>query len=133
MQTFFPNNYVYSLVANYNYKKFYQKEINLRQTTNFPPFAEIVRILISNESEEKARIATREIYDKVKEIKIKYKEQVYFIQAMQSPLNRLKSKYRFQIIIRFDVKVANEIIDKIYEILSCFEKNKSSIFVEINP
>ncbi len=133
LQTYFPKNYVYNLVANYNYKKFYQKEINLRNTTNFPPFAEIIRILISNENEETARNLTVELYNKIKDLKIEFKDKIFFIQAMQSPLNKLKNKFRFQIVLRYDVQICETIKSRVYELLNDSEHNKSSIFVELNP
>jgi len=133
LQTYFPNNYVYNLVANYNYKKFYQKEINLRKTTNFPPFAEIIRVLISNEVEDNARQLTIALYEKIKNLKLELKEQIYFIQAMQSPLNKLKNKFRFQIVVRYDVKISEEIKKKIYQLLNDVDHNKNSVFVELNP
>ncbi len=133
LQTYFPKNYVYNLVANYNYKKFYEKEINLRKTTNFPPFAEIVRILISNESEDVARDVTRDIFYQLKDVKVEYKDRIYFLQAMQSPLNKLKNKYRFQIILRYDVELSQILQQKIYNILQDANQRKCSIFVETNP
>ena len=32
---------LYKFIANYNYKGFYQKEINLREVAHFPPFTKI--------------------------------------------------------------------------------------------
>ncbi|MBE5735017.1 MAG: primosomal protein N' [Clostridiales bacterium] len=133
LQTYFPNNYVYNLVANYNYSKFYEKEINLRQTTHFPPFAEIIRILISSENENNARNYTRDIFNDLKALKVEYKNEIYFLQAMQSPLSKLKNKYRFQVVLRFNRTLSKEIVSKIYQVLDKYEKNKVSVFVENNP
>ncbi len=133
LQTYFPKNYVYNLVANYNYKKFYEKEINLRQTTHFPPFAEIVRVLISNESETAARDFARDVFNELKILKTKYKDDIYFLQAMQSPLNKLKDKYRFQIVMRYDKSLSNEILSHVYNILDRLDHGKNAVFVENNP
>ena len=133
LQTYFPKNYVYNLVANYNYKKFYDKEINLRKTTSYPPFAEITRILISNENEDIAREVARDIFNECKKLKENYKEKIYFLQAMQSPLSKLKNKYRFQIVCRYDVKISDEIMTNIYSILNIINQRKCSVFVENNP
>jgi hypothetical protein len=48
LQTYVPKNPVYLTCANYDYLKFYDKEINLRETTKFPPFAKVVRILLTS-------------------------------------------------------------------------------------
>lgn len=133
LQTYFPKNYVYNLVANYNYKKFYEKEINLRKTTNYPPFAGITRVLISNENEDVARNVTRDLFTIFKELKVKYKEQMYFLQAMQSPFSKLKNKYRFQIVFRYNMTLEDEILNQIYDTLKNAKTQKCSIFVENNP
>ncbi len=133
LQTYFPKNYVYNLVASYNYKAFYNKEINLRKTTNFPPFAQVTRILISSESQEKARENTRIVFEKLKQIKLEYKNKIYYFQAMQSPQNKLKDKYRYQVIFRYSIDIAEKVLKEIYAILSDSTNSKTSIFVENNP
>ena len=133
LQTYFPNNYVYNLVSNYDYKRFYNKEINLRKTTNFPPFSEIVRILISNENEDVARDVTRDVFQEIKKIKMEYRDNIFFVQAMQSPLNRLKNKYRFQIVMRYKKELSTKILEQVYDYLDVIDNKKSSVFVELNP
>ena len=48
LQTYAPKHYVYRFATNYDYFSFYEKEINLRQATGFPPFSNILRILVSS-------------------------------------------------------------------------------------
>ena len=59
LQTYSPNHYVYRYAAAYDYEGFYRKEINLLQATKFPPFTEIIRILISCADESVALDATK--------------------------------------------------------------------------
>jgi len=133
LQTYFPKNYVYNLVANYNYKKFFDKEINLRKTTNFPPFAEIVRVLISNEQDYLAKQCAFELFTEFKKLKMEYRDEIYFLQAMQSPLSKLKNKYRYQIVVRYNITKSEEILSKIYSTIDQVDNGTSSIFVELNP
>ena len=49
-----------------------------------------------------------------------YKEDIYFLQAMQSPLNKLKDKYRFQIVIRYNVSLSKNVL---YNSFSCADQN----------
>lgn len=133
LQTYFPKNYVYNLVANYNYKKFFDKEINLRKTTNFPPFAEIVRVLISNEQDYLAKQCAFELFTEFKKLKMEYRDEIYFLQAMQSPLSKLKNKYRYQIVVRYNITKSEEILSKIYSTIDQVDNGTNSIFVELNP
>lgn len=133
LQTYSPKHYVYKYVANYNYKGFFDKEINIRDTTNFPPFSTIVRVLISYEKEAIVAETTKDIYNELKELKQKYGEEIIFLDAMKSPHTRLKNKFRYQILLRFTKRNEYDIIKQIYEIVNKYQARKSSTFVEINP
>ena len=130
LQTYAPKHYVYRYASNYDYIGFYEKEIKLRHTTNFPPFTTIIRILITSEDEKKAIETTKKIYDSTLQIKEKYGNMVAFLQAMNAPVKRIQKKYRYQILAR--VKNHENIIKEFYNSASIIENNVS-IFVELNP
>ena len=130
LQTYAPKHYVYRFATNYDYLSFYDKEINLRQTTNFPPFSNILRILVSSESDNRAKDVTKKLLDKAMEIKEKYKNKIIFLQAMPSPVKRIQSKYRYQILTRYFPE--DEITCEFFKISDIIEKDVS-IFVEVNP
>lgn len=132
LQTYFPKHYVYKLCASYNYNKFYDKEINLRETTLFPPFSTIVRLLLTSEDDDKARNYTHDLFILLKELRVKYKEKFYFLEAMKSPVTKIKNKYRYQILMRFSSD-GEEIKSDIYKVLDENKNKNVSCFVEINP
>lgn len=133
LQTYVPKNPVYLTSANYDYKKFYDKEINLRETTKFPPFAKIIRILLTSIDDELAKDVTHKLILKLKEFRVKYGKKLFFLEAMKSPVNKIKNKHRYQIVMRFDIDIENQVISKIYKLLDEIKNNKLSVFVEINP
>lgn len=151
LQTYSPKHYVYKFAANYDYEGFYQKEINLRQTTQFPPFAEIVRILISAQDKDLSYQVTKEIFESCKQIKTAYADKILFMQAMPSPVKRIQNKFRFQVLIRYlpDEKIryeifkASDIIKRKYTTgqngamtqknSTAANKKNVSVFIEINP
>lgn len=130
LQTYAPKHYVYRFASQYDYEGFYDKEINLRQTTMFPPFSHIIRILISSENEQRCVQVTKKIYDKALQLKQKYGKLFIFLQAMPSPVKRIQRKYRYQILAR--VGLSEELVSKLYNIADTIEKDVS-IFVEHNP
>ncbi len=130
LQTYAPKHYVYRFASQYDYVGFYNKEINLRQTTMFPPFSHIVRILVSSEQEMRCIQVTKKIYDKALQLKEKYGKMFMFLQAMPSPVKRIQRKYRYQILAR--VGLNDELVSKLYGIADVIEKDVS-IFVEHNP
>ncbi len=132
LQTFVPNHYVFKFAKNNNYLGFYEKECNAREVTQFPPFTKIVRILVSSEDDKLAFDETKKIFDEIKKIKMKSPDFV-FLNAMRSPVNKIKDKTRYQVLMRLLPEKADEIIEKIYEIVDTVKNGKVSCFVEINP
>ena len=130
LQTYAPKHYVYKFATNYDYNSFYDKEINLRQTTGFPPFSNILRILVSSESDNRAKEVTKKLLDEALKLKDKYKNKIIFLQAMPSPVKRIQTKYRYQILTRYVPD--DEITCDFFAISDIIEKGVS-IFVEINP
>ena len=132
LQTYYPKHYVYRCVANYDYKRFFDKEISLRETTHFPPFAKIVRVLITSLNDEKAYKITKDIYNKINLIKKDYTNDFIYLQAMKCPKKRIQKKYRYEVLMRIFNKNYVDIIDRIYKVTQNTIKDVS-IFVEENP
>lgn len=133
LQTYVPTNPVYLTSANYDFNKFYSKEINLRETTKFPPFAKIVRVLLTSEDDDLVKEATHELLLKLKDFRVEYGKQFFFLEAMRSPVTKIKNKHRYQIVMRYANQIDDLVLTKIYTILDTIKSNKLSIFVENNP
>lgn len=131
LQTYSPRHYVYRFATNYDYKGFFKKEANLRKVTNFPPYARIVRILFTHENEKTVAEDCKVCYNKVQKIKEKYAQDFVYLDVMKAPLNKIKNKFRYQIMMRFKLEKADEIEKQVFE---CIDNAcKSSVFFEINP
>ncbi len=133
LQTYAPRHYAYKFIANYNYKGFYNKEINLRETAKFPPFTTIIRLLFTSDNEELAREIVKKCHNKIFDLSNEYKDDFVYYDAMKSPVARIKNRYRYQILIRLKKDREREIIDKIYSACDACSHPKVSFFVEINP
>ncbi len=132
IQTYSPKHYLFNFVKNYDYKGFFDKELNTRGVTNFPPYTTIVRVLVSNEQEEKSLNCTKKIYDLLKLLRAENEKEFVYMQAMKSPINKIQNKYRYQIVLRIRRNLEDRIIGKIYDIVD-ENKQGNSVFVEINP
>ena len=131
LQTYSPRHYVYRYAQNYDFKGFFKKEANLRKVTNFPPYTKVLRILFSHEDENIVAKEIKVCYNKVQEVKERFKDEFVYLDVMKSPLNRIKTKYRYQILMRFKLNKAKEIENEIFKCVD--EKAKSSVFFEVNP
>ena len=52
---------------------------------------------------------------------------------LRKEINKIKDKYRFQIVCRFSTERENEIINKIFRIVEEIQDKNIQIFIETNP
>lgn len=131
LQTYSPRHYVYKFASNYDYKGFFRKEENIRQTSQFPPFSRIIRVLFSDHDENYVREMLKVCYTEIEKLKDKYGQGIIYLDAMKSPIQRLQDKYRYQILMRLENDKADEIENEVYNIVS--KVSKASVFIEVNP
>lgn len=131
LQTYSPRHYVYRFAANYDYKGFFKKEENLRKTAVFPPFSKIIRILFAHPDENVVRDELKLCYNKLLKVREKYFDDIIYMDAMKSPIKKIKNSYRYQVVIRLLLTNSDEIENEIFK---CTDQNlKSSVFFEVNP
>ena len=134
LQTYTPGHYVYRFATAYDYEGFYEKEINLLQATSFPPYTEIVRMLISCENEGVALDATKAAIDGVRAVAEKRSEDFVYLNAMRAPKKRIQTKHRMQVLMRIkpdkdDLRsLVYAVADKVSEAYP-----QVTCFTEINP
>jgi len=133
LQTYYPKHFVYRCASNYDYGAFFKKELNLREVTHFPPFAHVLRVLVLGEEESKVMSVLEELYNQVKELKLKYSSDFIYLGAMKCPKRRLQKNYRYQILMRINQKNKDKIISSIYNLCDKIKANKVSVFVENDP
>ena len=104
----------------------------MRSATGFPPFTEIIRVLISAEKDDVAFDATRNVYEKLKEVYLTNKEQFRFFACMKSPLKKLQNKYRYQILMRIN-KGNGALKQQMFDLADAFRNRNVSVNFEINP
>lgn len=133
LQTYTPRHYIFLYARDNDYVGFYNKEVNLRETTEFPPFTKIVRVLVISEAEEIALKTTKEMLAKIRNIQSQEPDKFAFVAGMKSPIKRIENKYRYQIMVRLALNKATETLKQIYAIANEQDKKNVSIFVEVNP
>lgn len=133
VQTYTPNHFIFKLIKQNNYKMFFDKEVNTREISKFPPFTTIVRILVRSEDEMKTVEQTKSIFEGIKSLKQDYESEFVYCAAMKAPVARIEKLYRYQIIMRILRGKQSEIIDSIYSIVDKSRTNDISVFIELNP
>ncbi len=133
LQTYTPTHYCLQYASRQDYIGFYKREISLRQATNFPPFAEIVRILYQGENEQQCIDQLTVHFADLANLKAEYEKDFFYLDKMRCPLKRAEKKFRFQILLKLSPHQVDQLLPQIFFI--CDNKTKSGvqIFIERNP
>lgn len=101
-QTYNPQFYAIETAKEQNYEKFYQEEIASRELFDYPPFSQIIKILITSKNKYRAEKSAQEIALRLNEIINKNGIQERLI--VQGPthciLEKINNEYRFQTLIK---------------------------------
>ena len=133
IQTYSADNLTIQYAANNDYDSFYKNEIMLRETMDYPPFTSILVVTMSSE-DEKLLIKSIQNVGVNLTYKIGENDKIKLLGPCPCGISKIKNSYRWQIIIKGNIKgeVAIEIKNLVYESV---KKVYTSIRVsiDINP
>lgn len=101
-QTYNPDFYALESAKEQNYNEFYQTEIQAREEFDYPPFSQVMRIILSSENNFRAEKSAQEIALRLNTIIDKHgiSERLIVLGPTPCVIERIKSLYRFQILIK---------------------------------
>ena len=117
-QTYNPDFYALDSAREQNYLKFYNTEIRSRQEFTYPPFTQIIRVILSCDNNDRAEKSVEAIGDRLQELIDKYgfSEHVEMLGPSSCVIERLNGLYRYQILIK------NKLHEKGHSFISKFFK-----------
>lgn len=132
VQTYNPDNIAIKQAVDQNYDEFYSTEIEIRKQLKYPPFCDIILIGISGKSEQQVIKKSEEIYRYLKSRLINEKIGILLYKPVPSPIDKIKNKYRWRIIIKC---IYTEEINKLLNDSINIEKkeNDINVSIEVNP
>ena len=133
VQTYNPDNFSIECAKMQDYDYFYQTEIKLRKALKYPPFCDIIVLGISGEQEEKVKQIAERFYqcliEKTQEI-----PEVMVLQPRPAPIDKIKNKYRYRMIIKANMTDRlNQILHELLEEVEIKPKDKVRVIVDCNP
>lgn len=129
LQTYDPENFILRFACDYDYEGFYDYEVNLRAATAFPPFAKIVRVMVTGTDEREAIDCLKEVYTNLEAVYVKYSDDFLFFHKMHAPIKRIQNKFRYQVLMRI---TGGRPLKEIYAAAEAHYKN-TLVYVEENP
>ncbi len=101
-QTYNPDFYAIENAQKQDYKTFYEEEISSREYFDYPPFSQIIKLVIHSQNQYRAEKSAQEIALRLNTITEKQGIQERLIILGPSPciLEKINNEYRFQVIIK---------------------------------
>lgn len=101
-QTYNPDYYALASAKSQNYKEFFNTEIVAREEFDYPPFSQIIRIILSSENNFRAEKSAQEIVLRLATMIDKFgvSERLEVLGPTPCVIERINGLYRFQIIIK---------------------------------
>lgn len=131
VQTYNPDNYAIVCSQKQDYKKFYDGEIQLRKSLNYPPFCDIILLRIHSQNEEKVKKISEKIYI---ELKKQNNDNLLIYKPVPSPIDKIQNTYRWRIVIKG--KLNKKAVNTINNVIKLFYNSKMkevSLIVDTNP
>ena len=131
IQTYNPDHYAIIDSQKQDYNLFYNQEVSLRKMLKYPPFCDIIMISFSGKDISEIQKISNLVYSKLKSV---INDDIFVFKPVPSPIDKIKNKYRWRIIIK--CKVTSNVLNMINyaiedeKIKKCKE---TRIIVDINP
>lgn len=115
-QTYNPDYYALASAKSQNYDEFYATEIIAREEFDYPPFSQIIRLILSGQNNFRAEKSAQEIALRMCTMVEKYgiSERLEVLGPTPCVIERINGMYRFQLIIK------NKMGDKGHQFISSF-------------
>ena len=101
-QTYNPQFFALESAKEQDYDSFYKTEIEARENFDYPPFSQIIRIILSSKNQYRAERSAQEIAMRLNDIVDKQgiSEPLAILGPCSYVIERLQEYYRFQILIK---------------------------------
>lgn len=115
-QTYNPDFYALESAKSQNYGEFYTAEIAAREEFDYPPFSQIIRLILSSQNDFRAEKSAQEIAMRLSLMVEKFgiSERIEVLGPTPCVIERINSQYRFQILIK------NKMGEKGHQFVSSF-------------
>ena len=115
-QTYNPDYYALASAKSQNYDEFYATEIIAREEFDYPPFSQIIRLILSGQNNFRAEKSAQEIALRMCTMVEKFgiSERLEVLGPTPCVIERINGMYRFQLIIK------NKMAEKGHQFVSSF-------------
>ena len=130
IQTLNPDHYAIRLAAQQDYSNFYRKEIEFRKWLRYPPFASMANVMTRAEKQEDAlRMATQLGY-----LLTPPPEGVRVMGPAEAPVLRVRSEYRYQILLKAARRAAlRQVLNNLKQLAEQQKWKANALLIDVDP
>ena len=130
IQTYQPFNTTIQYAKNHDYKAFYKNEIIQRKRLNYPPFCEIIYMMLTGENEAEVKNLAEETGMKIKKY-MKTSEDIFSILGpAPAPIEKIKNSYRYRILLK--CKYSDGVHELLRSIYEDYENTGKKVYLTID-
>lgn len=131
VQTYTPGHYSIQAARKHDYQKFYKKEVALRKQLNYPPFTKLVNIIVEGENNDEVIKGANDLgsfFDSYQT------EILELLGPSPAPIEKLRGKYRWQIILKFSkYKERKYLLKEIRENFLPYKVKSVKFNIDVDP
>lgn len=135
IQSYNPDHYSIVAASEHDYDAFYRAETCIRKQIGYPPFSDLIQIVLSSEKEQEALEICRKVAADFIQNAGKSEER-YVIGPQPAPMNKVKGLYRYQLLIKCfpgNRKEYSRILNEIKVGINTDRSAGYTISIDINP
>jgi primosomal protein N' (replication factor Y) (superfamily II helicase) len=136
IQSYYPDHYALQYAQRQDFESFYKREIEFRRHMGYPPFRNLIQILITDPDRSKAQHAAEKIVGALRLHigKLDADSRPVVLGPASAPLEKLRGNYRMQIIIKCKPgSNAMPMLQDCFEDLNRQKISAAKIQVDVDP
>jgi primosomal protein N' (replication factor Y) (superfamily II helicase) len=136
IQSYHPDNYVLHYAQKQDYLGFYQKEIDFRKMMGYPPFRNLIQILVSDPDAAKAMRTAEQIADALKLhiAALDPGSRPHVLGPAAAPMEKLRGSYRVQLLVKSHSGTnAVPLLRNCFEALERKKHTTAKVHVDVDP
>jgi primosomal protein N' (replication factor Y) len=103
VQTYAPDHYAIQHLVAHDYQGFFRAESEFRRALNYPPFSRMVNLRLDGPNLAAVEKKTRDLAAALRGLQAqdpKYRDQVEVLGPAPAPIEKLRNRYRWQLLLR---------------------------------
>lgn len=136
IQSFYPDHYALRFARKQDYCGFYDHEIEFRKLLGYPPYRDLVQILVSAGDAEKGLHTGLKVAEEIK-LSVQRRgarSRVHILGPAAAPLEKLRGQFRYQILIKSSPgEDVGSILQEAFDSLGRRKVALKNIHVDVDP